>query len=384
MMISNTSVADRRLYNVRNTVEARQIALELLDSFGLAHLVTFGLPEIDDRSHVWRICVVANDTTLGEVVIDAKTGQVKEHLTTKKELLQERLGGETRQEPDELTQHIILETSELESLIMCGDSETALERIPQGSVGLIFTSPPYFNARLEYADYFDYDGYLDKMAAILERCHNVLAEGRFIVINISPVLIRRENRNKASKRIAVPFDFHRILIDKGFEFIDDIIWEKPEGAGWATGRGRRFAADRKPLQYKPVPVTEYLLVYRKKTDKLIDDLIHNHHDQAAVAASKITGEYDRTNIWRLTPAHSKLHPAIFPVKLADKVIRYYSFVGDIVLDPFAGSGTVGEAAFNAKRNFILIEKDQEYSDLIYKRMHNIMLFKADSINRISI
>ncbi len=56
----------------------------------------------------------------------------------------------------------------------------------------------------------------------------------------------------------------------GFDFIDDIIWEKPEGAGWNVGRGRRFKADRQPLQYKPVTVTEYVLVYRKRTDKLID------------------------------------------------------------------------------------------------------------------
>ncbi len=56
--------------------------------------------------------------------------------------------------------------------------------------------------------------------------------------------------------------------------MDDVHWVKPEGAGWANGRGRRFAADRNPLQYKPVPVTEYVLVYRKHTDSLIGDYRH--------------------------------------------------------------------------------------------------------------
>ena len=60
---------------------------------------------------------------------------------------------------------------------------------------------------------------------------------------------------------------HRLFTKEGFDFIDDIIWVKPEGVGWATGRGRRFAADRNPLQYKPVPVTEYVLVYRKHTKR---------------------------------------------------------------------------------------------------------------------
>jgi DNA modification methylase len=58
------------------------------------------------------------------------------------------------------------------------------------------------------------------------------------VINISPVLIRRASRSESSRRIALPFDFHRLFIEEGFDFIDVIIWVKPEGAGWATGRGK--------------------------------------------------------------------------------------------------------------------------------------------------
>ena len=101
-------------------------------------------------------------------------------------------------------------------------------------------------------------------------CHSVLAEGRFLIVNVSPVLVRRTSRSTASKRLPIPFDLHPILDRIGYEFIDDIIWRKPEGAGWHLGRGRRFAADRQPLQYKPVTVTENVLVYRKKTDRLID------------------------------------------------------------------------------------------------------------------
>jgi len=168
-------------------------------------------------------------------------------------------------------------------------------------------------------------------------------EGRFFVINAAPVLIRRPSRNRSSRRIAVPFDLHRIFIEEGYEFIDDIIWVKPEGAGWATGRGRRFAADRNPLQYKAVPVTEYVLVYRKKTDLLIDWFIRNHPDREIVKASKIPDGYERTNVWRINPATNSKHPAAFPRELAEKVIRYYSFIGDVVWTPLLGPGTVGQA-----------------------------------------
>ena len=146
--------------------------------------------------------------------------------------------------------------------------------------------------------------------------------------------------------------------------IDDIIWVKPEGAGWATGRGRRFAADRNPLQYKAVPVTEYVLVYRKKTDVLIDWHIRNHPDRQVIAESKIDDDYEHTNIWRIQPVTNSQHPAAFPLELAKKVIQYYSFKGDVVMDPLAGSGTVGAAAAKLGRRFVLFEINPDYIDII--------------------
>jgi DNA modification methylase len=75
------------------------------------------------------------------------------------------------------------------------------------------------------------------MRRIFVGCHRVLSEGRYFVLNSSPVLIPRSNRNKSSRRLAIPFDFHSIITEIGFDFIDDIIWLKPEGAGC----GRNFA-----------------------------------------------------------------------------------------------------------------------------------------------
>lgn len=252
----------------------------------------------------------------------------------------------------------------LSNTIRMGDSEELLMDMPNECVDLVFTSPPYYNAKPEYAEYLSYEEYLLKMQKIIHQCARVLNEGRFFVLNVSPVLIRRASRNEASKRIAVPFDFHRIFIEEGFEFIDDIHWVKPEGAGWATGRGRRFAADRNPLQYKPVPVTEYILVYRKKSDKLIDWLIREHPDQQALQESKIEDGYDVTNIWKITPAHNKHHPAVFPIELAERVIKYYSIKNDVVLDPFAGTGTTGKAAIKLNRRFALLEQDEKYVNLM--------------------
>ncbi|MEI6044288.1 MAG: site-specific DNA-methyltransferase [Chloroflexota bacterium] len=367
---SKKTVAQQRGYLVKSTEEAKQIGTFWLEQVALQNAVEFGLPEIDDRSHVWRVPLVRKETTerLGEIVIDARTSLIQEEQTTATKILEARLLGRNAdyQKPTSKKKNYP-KISALHNIVACGDSETVLtEELPSNSVDLVFTSPPYFNARPEYTDYLDYDEYLLKLRKVIRAAHHVLNEGRFFVINVSPVLIRRENRTKASRRIAVPFDLHRLFMEEGFDFIDDIIWVKPSGAGWATGRGRRFAADRNPLQYKAVPVTEYVLVYRKQTEHLIDWSIRFHPDQQAVADSRIEGAYETTNIWRITPAHDSRHPAIFPLELAEKVIKYYSFKNDVVLDPFAGIGTTGKAAAKLGRRFVLIEKEPEYAQIILK------------------
>lgn len=368
-------------YRVTSAKEAKAISLDYLKQLELEKVISFGLPEIDDRFNIWRVPLKSKDNVaIGEVVIDAITTLIDSAKSTPKELLENRLLGRTdvslkrkKQSGD------APKISMLRNTVGFGDSEELLKELPAESVDLVFTSPPYYNAKPEYAEYLSYEEYLLKMKKIIHECGRVLNEGRFFVLNVSPVLIRRASRSEASRRIAVPFDFHRLFIEEGFEFIDDIIWVKPEGAGWATGRGRRFAADRNPLQYKPVPVTEYVLVYRKKSERLIDWLIRKHPDQQAVADSKIEDGYEVTNIWKITPAHCKEHPAIFPSELAEKVITYYSFKNDVVLDPFGGTGTTAKAAAKLGRRFVTFEMEQRYIDLIKKHFSAGSIFE-DNLN----
>ncbi len=362
------TVAQKRKYRVINVNSARKITNIWLDKIDLSSAIKLGLPEIDDRYHIWRVPLIGIDSNsrVGEIVIDAYTSLIVSDKSTSPDILEARLL-RRKNRKKENSNNITYKVSNLRNTIALGDAEDVLRDFPEESVDLVFTSPPYYNARPEYKDYITYEDYLLKMRKIINSCHRTLNEGRFFVMNISPVLIRRSSRSESSKRIAVPFDIHRIFIEEGFDFIDDIIWVKPAGAGWATSRGRRFAADRNPLQYKAVPVTEYVLVYRKHTEKLIDWNIRNHPNKEIVENSKIEDGYESTNIWNIQPAHDKKHPAIFPVELAEKVIKYYSFIDDVVLDPFAGIGTVGEAACKLKRRFMLIEKEKKYIDEIRKR-----------------
>ncbi|WP_287107569.1 MULTISPECIES: site-specific DNA-methyltransferase [unclassified Microcystis] len=374
-------VSDKRGYLLRTVAEAKEIVLNWLREINLVNAIKLGLPEVDDRYHIWRVPLCNEQKkTVGEVVIDAYTTEILADRTTRTEIIIARLlkQDESKLEtPKKPKKEYKL--SSLRNTIGFGDCGELLEEMPAESVDLIFTSPPYFNARPEYSEFEEYESYLLKLRQVIRKCHRVLSEGRFFVINISPVLLRRASRNQASKRIAVPFDLHRIFIEEGYDFIDDIIWLKPEGAGWATGRGRRFAADRNPLQYKTVPVTEYVLVYRKHTDLLIDWHIRNHPDQEVVKASKIADGYERTNVWKINPVTNSKHPAAFPVELAEKVITYYSFKGDVVLDPFAGSGTVGLAAASLDRRFVLFESNFNYIELMQQTIPRWKNIKFSSI-----
>jgi len=97
---------------------------------------------------------------------------------------------------------------------------------------------------------------------VFKEVHRVTKEGRFFVLNTSPIIIPRISRAHASKRYPIPYDIHPLLVKMGWEFIDDIIWVKPEAS--VKNRNAGFLQHRKPLGYKPNAVSEMLMVYRKK------------------------------------------------------------------------------------------------------------------------
>jgi len=363
---------------IKNVEKARSLVYAWLDKNQLSQSVELGLPEIDDRKNVWRIALKypgsnGGNGLVGEILIEASSGEICHH--TEIDIIKSRLLKLSNGSDENGIEPAFTGKTKKQSpppfvpnKVVLGDAAQVIAELPLNSVQLVFTSPPYFNAKPEYTEYLDYQEYLDSLRRVFLRCYEVLSEGRFLIVNTSPILVRRVSRQAASRRLALPFDLHHVLSNIGFEFIDDIIWVKPEGAGWATGRGRRFAADRNPLQYKAVPVTEYVMVYRKQTDKLIDWNIRTHHDPDLVKKSKIKDEYEVTNVWHITPAHHKEHPAIFPDQLVEKVIRYYSFIGDLVLDPFAGSGTVGRLALKMGRRFFLVDNEPKYFQIIQREI----------------
>jgi DNA modification methylase len=241
--------------------------------------------------------------------------------------------------------------------IILGNCLNYLPQIDKESIHLTFTSPPYFNTK-EYSHYMTYDIYLEFLTNVFKEVYRVTLEGRFLVINISPVIEPRQSRNTQSKRYPIPFDLHPILKDIGWDFQEDIIWEKPEGS--AKNRNAQFFQTRKPVIYKPNIVTEYVLVYRKRTNRLPEWNIRQYYKEVIESSLVKDDDYERTNLWKINPTYSKKHPAVFPKELVEKVIKYYSMKGDNILDPFGGIGTTCHAAYKLDRNCISIEIDEDY------------------------
>jgi DNA modification methylase len=251
----------------------------------------------------------------------------------------------------------------LKNVVVNGDTVEVMKLLKDESIHLTFTSPPYYNAR-DYSIYPSYQHYLDFLTEVFQEVHRITKEGRFLVLNTSPIIIPRVSRMHSSKRYPIPFDIHPSLMKMGWEFIDDIIWMKPEAS--VKNRIGGFQQHRKPLGYKPNSITEYLMVYRKSTEKLLDWNIREY-DFKTVSESKVNDGFETTNVWKIDPCFDRVHSAVFPVELCKRVVQYYSFKRDLVFDPFGGSGTVGKTAKSLGRYFFLTEKDETYFDYMQSK-----------------
>ena len=252
-----------------------------------------------------------------------------------------------------------------------------MSELEDGSIGLVVTSPPYFSAKdyaenLEYSfDPGSYKEYLIFLKDVFSECKRVLKRGRYCIINTSNIIVMTSKYRVDNIRLPVAFDTHSIMQELGYEFIDDIIWKKPESA--CINRQANFFQTRKPLSYRPNQIIEYIFVYRKneKGERTADFFIDE--DNEIIEKSKVIGDYETSNVWEMPPQTGSKHPAPFPYLLPMNAIKYYSLKGDIVLDPFFGSGTTGYAAQNLKRKYVGYEISKEYISLANARLADMFL-----------
>ncbi len=247
-----------------------------------------------------------------------------------------------------------------------GDSRQ-IDLAPE-SVELVVTSPPYWTLK-KYNDHErqlgeieDYDEFLDELDEVWRRVYDALVPGGRMVIVVGDVNVSR----KAFGRHLM-FPLHASIQEHcrtiGFDNLAPIIWYKIANAQYEMGAGGFYG---KP--YEPNGVIkndiEYILFQRKPggyrkpalTARLMSVLFAENH-----------AEWFQ-QIWHIGGASTRDHPAPFPLSLAERLVRMFSFVGDTVFDPFLGTGTTSAAAAGWGRNSIGCEVDPAYFEGCVSRL----------------
>lgn len=223
--------------------------------------------------------------------------------------------------------------------------------IPDNSVGLAFTSPPY-NVGKDYDEDRPLDQYLALIRRVGTEVYRVLKPGGRFIVNVANL----------GRKPYIPMHafFYQIHVDIGFLPMGEIIWQKGRGANGSCAWGSWRSARAPRLR----DLHEYLLVFAKgsfkRPDKGTSDLTGDEFTESTLS------------VWEILPVSAKKvgHPAPFPVELASRVIKLYSYVDDVVLDPFIGSGTTAVAAKQHRRHYVGFDISPEYCRLAEERIAN--------------
>lgn len=237
-------------------------------------------------------------------------------------------------------------------------------QLEPGSIHLVVTSPPYWTLK-EYRDsagqlghVSDYESFLVALDEVWSRCFDALVPGGRLVCVVGDVCLSRRKNNGRHTVVPLHASIQEHCRRIGYDNLAPIIWHKISNAAYEVeGSGSSFLG--KP--YEPNAVIkndiEFILMQRKPGG-------YRKPSVAARVLSVIGDEQHKMwfqQIWTgLTGASTRNHPAPYPLELAERLIRMFSFVGDTVLDPFLGTGTTTAAAMRHGRNSIGFEIDEIY------------------------
>jgi site-specific DNA-methyltransferase (adenine-specific) len=246
------------------------------------------------------------------------------------------------------------------------------------SVDMIVTSPPYWNS-ISYDRYIEdnnqnyktrkgisYENYLRLLHRCLSECYRVLRNGRYCCIVINSIVYQARN-------YPIPFDLVNIMKRIGFDLSQEIIWNK-------CLNYKNKDKPEYPGQYYPNFRFEYILIFQKPgtfRSSFIDeeDKIPDHF---------FFPKDVMNNVWNILPVKYDCinHPCPFPEEIPYRLIQLYSFKGDIVLDPFMGSGTTALVAKTLERKFIGYEVFAKFIEVTKERLKKPLILRNQVLSYI--
>ncbi len=240
---------------------------------------------------------------------------------------------------------------ELVDQVIHGDARTTLRRLPPDSIHLAITSPPY-NVGIRYAGYSDdrsYAAYRRWLKGVWRALHRALVPGGRFALNVAPTSIKNFR--------PIHHDLTRDVTEVGFGLRAEILWYKQ-----TMGRRTAWGSWRSPSNPHVIPSWEYVLVFSKGPMKLEGDPA-----KADITAEEFQSFSDA--FWHIPPERNRRgHPAPFPDELIRRLVKFYSYRTNVVLDMFGGTGTVAAVARKTGRHFLSIDSSREYCELALARL----------------
>lgn len=259
---------------------------------------------------------------------------------------------------DELNKIVVPEPGTWADQLYCQSAEQ-MDQVPDNSIGLAVTSPPY-NASKQYDQDLSLAEYMDLIRRVGAEVYRVLRPGGRYAVNIANL----------GRKPYIPLTafYYQVHLELGFLPMGEIIWQKGKGASNSTAWGSWMNA-RSP-RFRDVH--EYILVFAKQA--------FTRPDKGKSDIAKDEFMAGTLSVWEILPESAKRvgHPAPYPVALVDRLIRLLSFREDVVLDPFIGSGTTAVAALNAGRHFVGYEVEPSYIDLARERISQEVKLSGES------
>jgi len=236
---------------------------------------------------------------------------------------------------------------------LCGDVLDMMKKIPDSSIHFAVTSPPY-NVGKDYDNHNDkmkHQDYLDWLYKVWEETKRVLVPGGRFAINIAPTGIR--------DFVAIHHDYIEQMKKLGMKFRTEILWYKQ-----TMLKRTAWGSFKSPANPHIVPSWEYVLIFTKDQDRLDGD-----PKMADITKEEFMQFSD--GFWKIKPeTQRKGHPAPFPEDLIYRLMKFYSYKGNNVLDMFGGTGTVAVIAERTGRNFVHIDISPQYCKVASDRLES--------------
>jgi len=240
-----------------------------------------------------------------------------------------------------------------------------MSEIPNRSIHLAVTSPPYFNAPFDYKDLFkSYDQYLGVLRRMAKESFRVLVEGRIFVLNIDDMLVNGD-------KFPIVADAIKIFQEAGFRYRDRIIWKKPDGYLRISRRSGVILQNPYPMYFYPDNLLESIIIFQKgKFD--YKSISKELREKSKVNIKEIQDKKWYMTLWEMNNVMPnqvlEKDIAAFPEELPYRAIKLFSYQGETILDPFVGSGTTMKIARNLGRNSIGIEIKKSLIPIIKEKL----------------